>query len=134
MIRKDVQGFDRNMQFVKFLSVGAIGTALHYTILVILVSGQEIDPAMGAMVGATGGAAFNYWLNHRFTFRSDRLHQEALPRFILLAGIGILLNGIIVKLLTLASVNYLVSQIGATLLILILNFFLSKLWIFGQGR
>lgn len=111
-----------------------MGTALHYAVLILLVTGFDCDPAMGAMAGATCGAAFNYWLNHRFTFRSDRPHREALPRFLLMAGMGILLNGIIVKVLTLATVNFLVSQVGATLIILIMNFFLSKVWIFRQSR
>jgi len=123
-----------NFQFLRFVSVGAIGTALHYAILVILVTGLNSDPAIGAMAGATAGAAFNYWLNHRFTFRSERPHKEALPRFLLMAGVGVLLNGAIVKALTLATFNYLLSQVVATLTILILNFFLSKLWIFRQSR
>lgn len=122
------------MQFLRFALVGVIGTALHYAVLIVLVSGLDGDPALGAMAGATCGAAFNYWLNHRFTFRSDRPHREALPRFLLMAGIGISLNGMIVKALTLAGVNYLLSQVGATLIILIMNFFLSRLWIFRQSR
>lgn len=115
------------------MSVGAIGTALHYAILILLVAVLDCDPAIGAMAGATCGAAFNYWLNHRFTFHSERPHREALPRFFLMAGIGILLNGFIVKVLTMATVNYLASQVGATLIILVMNFFLSKLWIFRQS-
>lgn len=121
-------------QFIKFASIGAIGTALHYAVLMFLVSVLGIDPAIGAMVGAMFGAACNYWLNHRFTFRSDRRHGDALPRFILMAAIGVLLNGAMVKALTMQSINYLVSQVGATLLILVMNFFLSKLWIFRQSR
>ncbi len=86
------------------------------------------------MAGATVGAAFNYWLNHRFTFHSERPHKEALPRFFLMAGLGVVLNGVIVKGLTLATINYLVSQVGATLIILFVNFFLSKLWVFRRSR
>lgn len=114
--------------------MGAIGTALHYGVLIFIVSVVNSDPAIGAMAGAACGAAFNYSLNYRFTFRSKRPHNEALPRFLLMAGIGVLLNGAIVKVLTMATVNYLVSQVGATLTILILNFFLSKLWIFRQTQ
>jgi len=111
-----------------------MGTALHYTILIFLVMVLDSDPAIGAMTGATCGAAFNYWLSHRFTFCSDRPHREALPRFVLMAGIGVLLNGAIVKMLTMATFNYLLSQVGATLLIFVLNYYLSKLWIFSQSR
>lgn len=114
--------------------VGALGTALHYGVLVFLVTALDIPPATGAMTGATFGAAFNYLLNHRFTFRSNRPHKESLPRFIVMAGVGVVLNGAIVKTLTIAGINYLVSQVGATLTILVLNFFLSKFWIFRQTR
>jgi putative flippase GtrA len=123
-----------NFQFFRFVSVGAIGTVLHYAILVFFVTVLNSDPAIGAMAGATAGAAFNYWLNHRFTFRSERPHKEALPRFLLIASVGVLLSGAIVKALTLATFNYMLSQVVATLTILILNFFLSKLWIFSQSR
>jgi putative flippase GtrA len=123
-----------NLQFFRFVSVGAFGTALHYAVLVFFVSLLNCDPAVGAMAGAACGAAFNYLLNRCFTFRSDRPHTEALPRFVLLAGIGVLLNGVIVKGLTMVTVNYLASQVAATLTIFILNFFLSKLWIFRQSQ
>ena len=120
------------MQILRFAIVGAAGTALHYVVLVLLVTGLDRDPAVGAVLGATCGAAFNYWLNHRFTFRSDRSHAQAVPRFISMAAAGIVLNGMIVKALTLAGVHYLLSQAIATPIILVLNFFLSKLWIFRR--
>jgi len=122
------------LQFLKFISVGAIGTALHYAVLIILVTILGIDPAMSAMVGATFGAVLIYCLNYRFTFHTGRPHVEALPRFIAMAVIGVFLNGLIVKTLTLATINYLIGQMVATVVILILNFFLSKLWIFKQSR
>lgn len=122
------------LHFLKFAAVGALGTALHYGVLIFLVTALERSPATGAMTGATFGAAFNYWLNHRYVFHSDRPHRESLPRFIIMAVIGIVLNGVIVKTLTVANINYLVSQVSATLIILVLNFFLSKLWIFRQIR
>lgn len=121
-------------QFLKFASAGAIGTALHYAVLILWVAGLGNDPALGAMVGASCGAVCNYLLNHRYTFRSDRPHKEALPRFLFMASIGILLNGVIVKALTLVAVDYLLSQVGATLIILVMNFLLSKLWIFKRSR
>lgn len=114
--------------------MGVIGTALHYAVFVFLIMVLNSAPATAAMAGATCGAVFNYWFNRRFTFRSDRSHKEALPRFLLIAGVGVALNGAIVKVLTIATFNYFISQVGATLTIFILNFFLSKLWIFRQSQ
>ena len=120
------------MLFLKFAAVGAIGTALHYAVLIFSVSLLHNDPAIGAMAGATCGAICNYLLNRHFIFRSDRPHVEAVPRFLLMAGLGVFLNGLIVKALTLMSLHYLLSQAIATLTILIINFILSKLWIFRK--
>lgn len=126
--------YSGKMQFIKFIVVGSLGTLLHYAVLIVLVSFIGSDPALGAMAGATCGAGVNYCLNYRFTFQSSRSHSEALPRFLFMAGLGILLNGVFVKLFTIMSFNYLLSQIVATLIILFMNFFLSKLWIFKQSR
>lgn len=122
------------MQFLKFAFVGAIGTVLHYVVLILLVSVLHSDPAIGALAGATCGAASNYFLNHRFTFPSDRPHIQAVPRFFFMAGIGIFLNGLIVKIFTLAGAHYLTSQLTATMTVFVINFYLSNIWIFRKTR
>jgi putative flippase GtrA len=117
-------------QFFRFALVGIAGTALHYLLLIALVSGLGQPEALGAMVGAAAGALCNYQLNRRYSFNSTRRHREALPRFLAMAAVGTVLNGAIVGLLSNAGWHYLLAQVAATLLILILNFFVSKTWVF----
>jgi putative flippase GtrA len=121
-------------QFLRFVSVGMAGTALHYLVLIGLVSGLAWDPAKAAVMGASVGAISNYWLNHRYSFESHRHHREALPRFLLMAGLGVLLNGVIVKALTWAGTHYFIAQIVATTAVLGLNFFVSRKWIFIKEK
>lgn len=109
-----------------------MGTGVHYAVLIVLVSGFNQSAAISAMIGATAGALTNYFLNYHFTFASDKRHREALPRFMAMAAVGIAMNGLIVEALTLYEVNYLVAQVVATLVILGINFMVSRLWIFRR--
>ena len=121
---------ERGAQFLRFAAMGALGTGVHYAILIVLVSFFNHPATLSAMMGATAGALTNYFLNYHFTFASDRRHREALPRFMTMAVLGVAMNGLIVEALTHYQLNYLVAQIIATLAILSINFMVSRIWIF----
>lgn len=118
----------------RYAAFGAVGTALHYLVLVSLVQGFGTNSAAAAMAGATAGALCNYQLNRHFNFHSTRPHLEALPRFLLMAAAGIVLNGLVVGLLNSAGWHYMLAQLFATALILLLNYLASKSWIFQATR
>lgn len=118
-------------QFAKFAAVGGLGTALHYLVLLVLVSLAQMPPGRAAFLGATAGACVVYLLNRRYTFDSRQAHGRAVPRFVLLALVGASLNGAIVGVLSGAGLHFLLAQVLATGAILVLNFIVSKLWIFS---
>jgi putative flippase GtrA len=120
--------------FVRFAAAGAVGTGVHYLILIVLVSGMAVNPAWAAMWGALCGAVVNYVLNHHYNFGGSHSHREAAPRFSVMVVLGVALNGTLVHLLSGAGVNYLVSQALATLVILLFNFFVCKTWIFAKNN
>ena len=117
-------------QFTRFAMAGGAGTACHYLVLVALVSLAGMAPGRAAFAGAIAGACVVYLLNRRYTFASSRSHVQALPRFALMAALGAVLNGVLVGLLSAAGLYFLLAQVLATGLILVINFVVSKLWIF----
>jgi putative flippase GtrA len=117
-------------QFIKFATIGALGTIFHYILLIVMVSIFYQPPVLATSCGALLGAIINYVLNKTLTFRSSRKHSEALPRFLLLATIGLALNGLIMACLLDLGMFYLMAQIIATGFILIFNYFVSRVWIF----
>jgi putative flippase GtrA len=117
-------------QFTRFALAGGAGTACHYLVLVALVSLAGMAPGRAAFAGAVLGACVVYLLNRRYTFATSRGHAQALPRFALMAGAGAVLNGVLVGLLSDAGMYFLLAQVLATGLILVINFIVSKLWIF----
>ena len=119
-------------QFTRFAMAGGAGTCVHYLVLLALVSLAGIAPGRAAFAGAAVGACVIYLLNRRYTFASSRSrgHAQALPRFALLAAAGAVLNGALVGLLSGAGMYFLLAQVIATGVILVINFVVSKLWIF----
>lgn len=118
------------LQFVKFAFVGLAGTGCHYIVFLALVLLLDVAAGPAAFVGAAVGACVVYVLNHRYTFASKSGHGQTLPRFAAMALLGAVLNGFIVGWLTQLGFYPLFSQIVATVLILFINFVVSKLWIY----
>jgi len=123
-----------NHQFLRFAAAGALGTACHYLVLLALSAGAGVAPGPAAACGALVGAVVNYWLNRSLIFRSERRHAEALPRFAAMALFGALLNGLIVGALARLGLHFMAAQVCATLLVLVLNYVISKKWIFPSQR
>jgi dolichol-phosphate mannosyltransferase len=81
--------------FGKFLVVGAIGLLLQTVILQVLV-GMRVDPALASLSGAVVAIFSNFNLNNHWTFRSDRIegvgpYLRKLASFYATSAIGVLL-------------------------------------------
>ena len=120
--------------FVRYSGVGAIGTAVHYGILLACVELGQVDAPLAAALGAAFGAAVNYWLNYHFTFVSRRRHRETLARFVAVAALGVGLNWLIVRALTGLGAHYLLAQVAATAAVLALGYLLNRRWTFGADE
>jgi putative flippase GtrA len=100
--------------------------------LALLVEVLGASPVVGTVVGAAIGALINYFLNYHFTFTSYASHKRTLPRFLVVAGLGLAINAGGMWLGTkLLGINYLITQVGCTALVLAVGFVLNKLWTFG---
>ena len=118
-------------QFFRYAGAGAIGTAAHYTILMMLVQFAGAGAVAASTAGAICGGLINYALNHRFTFASRRAHRVALLRFSAVAGAGVLLNAAtIAAALALFHPHYLVAQLLATGIVLLSSFAANRKWTF----
>ena len=120
------------MQFFWFVVAGGIATAVHYAVLVSLVELLGYFAAPSAAVGTLCGAVVSYLLNRHMAFAASSAgHTQALPRFVAIALLGALLNGVLVWLgVNLLGWHYLLAQLLATLLVMGLTFQLHRVWTF----
>lgn len=118
-------------QFTRFAACGAVGTLAHYLLLILLVHGWRSSAVTASSAGFVLGAAVNYALNYRYTFRSTKSHREVMWKFIAVASIGALINTALMSLLTHHSnLHYLLSQLIATAVVLVWNFMVNRIWTF----
>jgi dolichyl-phosphate beta-glucosyltransferase len=116
--------------FTRYVGVGALGTLLHFAVLVTLVEVFRVKPAAAAVAGASAGALVNYYLNYHLTFASKRSHRATFPRFVVVALLGMLVSGLGVRMATTAGVHYLLAQVLCTMVILIVGFLINRDWTF----
>lgn len=127
--RTDVTGL--LTRFGRFLAVGGFATILMYILLIIGIELVGLAPVTSSVAAYLISALVNYWLNHRITFRSTQRHRIALYRFAVVAGCGLVLNGLIMYGGTeIRGWHYLPVQIAATGVVLFWNFWGSQLWTF----
>jgi putative flippase GtrA len=120
-------------QFLRFSGVGVVGTAVHYLVLIVLVSGLGLGAVPASVLGFSMGALVNYALNYHFTFRSQKAHRNAAPRFFLVAGVGLLLTAAIMELAAeRIGLHYLLSQVVATGCVLLWTFSCNRWWTFRE--
>lgn len=120
---------------ITFGLVGAVGTACHYATLILLVEVLHIGAVAATTAGFLVGMVVNYRLNYRHTFRSDRPHLEAAPRFVAIAVFTGILNALLVHAGTaLAGMNYLVVQVMTTVILFFANYALNLAWTFRSSR
>ncbi len=121
-------------QFLTFAFVGVIAAVAHYGVLILLVELTGMLPVFATLWGFLFGAAVSYVLNRRYTFRSDRPHRAAAPRFLAVSTGGFVLNGLVMLLLNeFWGMPYLLAQVIATLIVLFWNFSANRLWTFRTG-
>jgi putative flippase GtrA len=99
-------------------------------VLVLWVEVLHGPVVAGTLAGFCTGAFVNYVIARRFVFESERPHQTALPRFATIAAAGAAINTAIVALLYGAGLHYLLAQVIATAVVLVLNYFANRYWTF----
>ena len=116
---------------VRYAAVGAVATAAHYTLLWAGVELAHWWPALAAGAGAALGAQVAFVGNRRFTFGHLGRLWPAWWRFQLTAVLGGLTSMAVVAAGMWLGVHYLLAQIVATGMVLVMTYAINRRWVFG---
>ena len=118
-------------RFCRYCVVGAAGTITHYSALLTLVWFDVAGPVIASSAGAIVGSVINYQLNYNFTFKSHESHANAGPKFFVVAGVGLLVNWLIMMIsIDGFGIHYLIAQCAATALVVFISFVANARWSF----
>ncbi|NJO31783.1 MAG: GtrA family protein [Rhodospirillales bacterium] len=118
------------LQFLRFASVGLVATGAHYAILVSLVEVWKIHPVLATSVGFVAGVFVSYTLNRQYTFEQTPPFALGLAKYYVALSAGLAMNAITVAVLARWGFPYLVAQVVATGVVLVLNFLIARLVVF----
>ncbi|KVG64486.1 GtrA family protein [Burkholderia pseudomultivorans] len=122
-------------RFVRYASVGAIGTAVQYGTTAMLVSLRACEVVVASCAGAIAGAGVNYLLNYHVTFRATGAHCTTALRFFSVAVPGIAINGALMWLLShRGGWPWLPAQCMSTVIVLVMTYTANSLWTFRMRR
>jgi putative flippase GtrA len=122
-------------RFLRYASVGALATAVHYSVLVGLVEGGGLAPRYAAAIGAWIGAQVAFVGNAWFTFDGAQANLRSWVRFQVTAVVGAAISFAIVAAGVRLGLYYLIAQALATLLTLFVTYEINRRWSFATpGR
>ncbi len=114
--------------------VGGFATLLQYLITAVLSLRFDIPVVKSSAVGFSISAVANYFLNARFTFKSEESHRQTLPRFAVTALAGLLVNTLVLALLVSFGLHAIISQTLSTICVLLWNYGINSIWTFRQKK
>ena len=121
----------RSPAWLRYVAVGGVATAAHYALLVTLVEAAHWAPPLAAGAGAALGAQLGFVGNRAFTFAHAGPWLPAWWRFQLTALLGGAVSMAVVAGGTRVGLHYLLAQVAATLLALVLTYLINKRWAFA---
>ncbi len=117
----------------RFFRYAAVGAAAHYAVLVFCVRGVGWPAFVGSGVGAAVGAQVAFFGNRAYTFDHRGAVWAAWRKFQATALLGALFGMAVVAAGVGLGVHYLVAQVAATGLGLVLTFVVNRAWTFGEA-
>ena len=130
--------FNKNLieEFFKFCVVGTIAAVIHFSFLHSLTEWFDVYYVISALVGGFFSGTWNFFANKFWTFKNSEKGRETFKqaiKFLLVISMGITLNTLIIYLLTeFTGIDYRLSWVFATGIILFWNFLLNRVWTFKK--
>ena len=121
---------------LRFGVSGVLATATHVSVFVLLVEWLGLRPLLAAGPSFVLALLVSYGMNYHWTFSVSGPHRIMLPRFVVVALLGLGLNlGITYEVVDVAGYWYGYALLLVIMIVPPVTFMLSKFWVFlEQGE
>jgi putative flippase GtrA len=120
--------------FFRFAITGVTATLTHVLIFVALVELLATAPVIANVPAFFGALLVSYGLNYHWTFGSSGEHGVMLPRYVVVALIGLGLNiGITFLVVNVGGYWYGYALAAVVIIVPLFTFLVSKGWVFNSA-
>lgn len=128
-------------RFILFVGIGGLSTLLQFAFLIFFIETKLLNAVAASAAGYVLSAFFNYWANYHYTFKSQQSHWQAFPKFAIAVALGLSINTLLFALFLYLlgqywpfawPAPYLVAQVLATGITVVVNFLVHKFWIYRE--
>ena len=118
-------------QFAKFGVVGISNTLITYAVFTVLEEVFGVWYIAASGIGFAVGATNGFLLNRSWTFRGHGGGDNAAVRWFIVQGCGLVLDLVLIAAFVAgAGLNKLVGQAFATVIVVVITFFVNRRWTF----
>lgn len=126
-----VGGLLHGPRLARYAVAGGLSAFTHLGTLTFLVEAGAVRPVVASSVGFVLSILVSYTLQRGWVFASSTRHRTAVPRFLTATLVALALNTAVLTLGTeVLSLNYVVVQVVALILIPLSNYLINSLWTF----
>ena len=120
------------MQAARFIAVGAASVLVYFGVLAVCQHLLGTALWAGAALAYVLSAVFNYHAHRSFTFRSNAGHRLALPKYLIVQGVGLALNSVFLDVLvSRAGFSYVWVQVFALATVTAWTYAAQRFWVFS---
>lgn len=124
---------------INYLIFGFLAFALNYGLYYLFAGVLDIHYMVSTVLSWTLTVVFAYWTNRTFVFKSKNKDFKALRNeFVSFIGARVatefLEMGLMFLMVGCADLNEMISKFICQVLVIVANYFLSKLWIFKEKK
>lgn len=119
------------MQFLKFIGVGMIATLIHIAVFWLVVAAFNASAVQASIPAFVAAVGLSFAMNRAWTFAAAGQRTGQLPRFVLIALIGLGLNVLITYIaVNVIGLSYAVGLAAVVLFVPGLTFAMNRTWTF----
>lgn len=125
-----------NRETIVYIIFGALTTAVDYASFTVLHYSCEINEVIANTIAWILAVAFAYITNKLYVFESKsfniRLLAKELPSFVLARLLSLIVTNIFLVFAAYISMNMLLAKALISVVVIVLNYILSKLFVFKK--
>ncbi|MCI8654445.1 MAG: GtrA family protein [Clostridia bacterium] len=139
MKKKIIELIKKYEEILKYLIIGLLTTIVNYIVFIILVNNAKIEMHTSNIIAWIVSVIFAYFTNKLFVFESKSFKLKVLIKEISTFGIARILSLLLEELIlyifvNLLNMNKLIIKLIANIVVIILNYILSKFIIFRKTK